>query len=305
MNPMPTLDAAPAGGAGGGGVSDAEFRALITAPRVAWPTVALFFACLGGLASVSALVLAHHLPLWAGTLVNGVIVYFFFSVAHDSAHGAISTIRPLNEFLGRISLLFFGPIATLGLGRWIHLQHHRFTNVEGNDPDYFGHRMDVWMPLRWANFDYFYTSYFLRNAGVERVRKLLPGLVGQLSLVAAIIVAGFWFGYGWEVVALWLLPSRISSFLFVTMFVYLPHAPFSHTSEQDEYKATSIRGGCEWLLTPLMTYQNYHLVHHLYPGAPFYRMLRIWNARRAQHLARQPFYVGTFSASRAVPAPRV
>ena len=293
-SPTPSLTAAP----------DPAFRALLTAPRLAVPTVLLFVACLAGLAGISALALAHQLPLWLGALINGVIVYFFFSVAHDSAHGAISTIKPLNDFFGRIALFFFGPIATLGLGRWIHLQHHRFTNVEGRDPDFFGHHMDLWMPLRWLNFDYFYTTYFLRHADAHLVRKLVPGLVVQLSLVAAVLVAGFWAGYGWEVVMLWLVPSRISSFLFVAMFVYLPHAPFHKTSEEDEYQATSIRAGWEWLLTPLMTYQNYHLVHHLYPGAPFYRMLRIWNARRAEHLARRPFYVGTFSVAKAVPAPK-
>lgn len=274
---------------------DRSFQQLITAPLFAVPTIVLFFACLAGLGGFSYLAINQHLPMWLATVLNGIVVYYFFSVVHDSSHGAISTIKPLNNFFGIVGLLFFGPIATLSLGRWIHLQHHRYTNVEGKDPDFFGHKIDWWMPLRWTNFDYFYTTYFLKNADPALVRKLLPGLAVQITFVVSVLVAAFWFGYGWEAVWLWILPSRISSFLFVAMFVYLPHAPFSATSEQDEFQATSIRTGWEWLMTPFMAYQNYHLVHHLYPGAPFYRMVKIWNARIGFHLSKKPYFVDTFT----------
>ena len=275
-------------------VADRHFQRLISAPTIAIPTVLLFVACLSGIATVSYLTIGHRIPLWLGPILNGLVVYFFFSVTHDSAHGAICKIKPINNFFGHVSLLFFGPIATLSLARWIHSQHHRFTNVEAKDPDFFGHKIDAWMPLRWLNFDYFYTSYFLRNADSALVKKLLPGLIFQLSLVVAILSTATWFGYGLEAVLLWLVPSRISSFLFVAMFVYLPHAPFSTTAEEDEFQATSIRMGWEWLLAPLMTFQNYHLVHHLYPGAPFYRMIQIWNARIEFHMSRGPYIIDAF-----------
>ena len=284
-------------------VPDKSFQDLISPPLLAIPTVILFLACLAGEAGIAYLVIEHNIPMVLGAVVNGIITYYLFSSVHDSAHGAISTIKPLNDFYGIVGLLFFGPIATLRVGRWIHLQHHRYTNVENKDPDFFGHKIDVWMPLRWANFDYFYTTYFLKNAGPELVRKLLPGLILQITFVIVATCTAFSYGYGWEAVMLWLVPSRISSFLFVAMFVYFPHVPFSATSEENEFRATSIRAGWEWLLSPLMAYQNYHLVHHLYPGAPFYRMVRIWNARRAFHLAQKPYYVSTFSIAREVPAP--
>jgi beta-carotene hydroxylase len=283
----------------------AEVRRLIAAPALAIPTVLLFFACLSGLAAVSYLALQGAVPLWAGTLLNGIVVFYFFSVVHDSSHGAISKYRLLNDTLGRIGLFFFGPIAPLGMARWIHMQHHRFTNDEVKDPDYFGHKMDLLTLLRWSNFDYFYTSYFLKHAGKTMIKQKLGGLLIQVSLVIALVWLAFHTGWGWEAVALWLLPSRVSSFLFVLVFVWLPHSPFSHTAQQDEYKASNIRAGWEWLLTPAMTYQNYHLVHHLYPTAPFYQMLRIWNARRAYHLSREPYYVKTFSVTgQAASAPR-
>jgi beta-carotene hydroxylase len=283
--------------------ANSDFRKLISTPALALPTVFLFFACLAGLASISWNTIQGTLPLWLGSLINGVIVYYFFSVVHDSSHGAISTNRWLNDFFGAIGMLFFGPIATLRLARWIHVQHHRFTNDPLKDPDHFGHKIDLWMPLRWFNFDYFYTTYFLKHAGPAMLKKLAPRLIVQIAFVVVVVAYAFHIGHGWQVVMLWLVPSRISSFLFVMVFVYLPHAPFKATAQQDEYMASNIRAGFEWLLTPLMTFHNYHLVHHLYPQAPFFRMLRIWNARREYHLAQHPYYVGTFSFGKEVSAP--
>ncbi len=275
-------------------VSHEEFKAMINGATIAWPTVILFVLCMGGIFTVNVLALQGQLALWQGMVLNGICTYFLFSVVHDSSHGSISTHKRFNDALGHIGMLFFGPLATLTLARWIHMQHHRLTNVEGKDPDFFGHKIDMWMPLRWMSFDFYYTKFFLEQAGSIR-KKFMARLIIQVSAVVLIVVLCVYFGYGWEVTMLWLLPTRISSVLFVMMFVYLPHVPFKVSAPEDEYQASSIRPGLEWLLSPLMVYQNYHLVHHLYPRAPFYRMQKIWNARLDYHLSKQPFFTGPFA----------
>jgi len=176
------------------------------------------------------------------------------------------------------------------------MQHHQHTNDELKDPDDFGHKVDLLTPLRWLNFDYFYTKFFLRQAGKVR-NKYARRIILQALLIVGLLALSGYFGFFYEAIMLWIIPTRISSFLFVTMFVYLPHAPFTHTSAEDEYQASNIRAGWEWLLTPFMAYQNYHLVHHLYPRAPFYRMLQLWNLRLDEHLANEPYFVRTFGAS--------
>ena len=278
------------------------FKKLVETPDFAWPTALMMIVCLSLCSAVAYLAVTVALPLWAGALINGIVVYFLFSVVHDSSHGSISKNKALNDWFGRVGMLFFGPIATLDLARWIHMQHHRFTNDPVRDPDHFGHKMDWLTPLRWANFDYFYTAYFLKHAGPMR-KKLLPRLIVQVGFVIVVTVLAMVLGYGAEVWMLWLLPTRISSILFVTMFVYLPHAPFARLSEEGEYQASNIRAGYESILTPLMAYQNYHLVHHLYPRAPFYRMVKIWNARKEYHVSQNPFFVKTFSVGKKVAVP--
>ena len=50
----------------------------------------------------------------------------------------------------------------------------------------------------------------------------------------------------------------------------------------DRFMATTMRMGWEWLLTPLLVYQNYHLIHHLYPTVPFYKMHDVWHLKYDQ-----------------------
>ena len=276
-----------------------EFKRLIKAPALAWPTVILCLGCLGGLGYSDYLAITGQISYWLACLINGVITYFFFSVVHDSSHGAIAKNKTVNDLFGHIGMIFFGPLAPLNFARWIHMQHHRFTNDPIKDPDHFGHIKDVFLPLRWLNFDFYYTKYFLENAGPLR-KRFMSRLIIQILIVIGIVSVAIAAGYGKEVFLLWLLPTRISSALFVAMFVYLPHAPFKATAQENEYEASNIRAGWEWLLSPVMTYQNYHLVHHLYPTAPFYRMQKLWKMRLAFHLSKNPYYVGTFSVGRQV-----
>ena len=62
-----------------------------------------------------------------------------------------------------------------------------------------------------------------------------------------------------------------------------PAAPVDHPDMD-----TLARIGAERLLSPLMLYQNYHLVHHLHPLVPFYRYIAVWRRNEAEHLANDP-----------------
>ena len=56
----------------------------------------------------------------------------------------------------------------------------------------------------------------------------------------------------------------------------------------DKFKATTMRLGHEWLLTPVMVFQNYHLIHHLYPNIPFHRYLKVWSIIKEEIMAKNP-----------------
>ena len=81
------------------------------------------------------------------------------------------------------------------------------------------------------------------------------------------------------------------------VFSYLTHQPFETTGRENEYKATALRLGGEWFWSPVMSGHNYHLIHHLYPGAPFYNYRRIFALKRDEILAREPLMPPTWGLS--------
>jgi len=255
--------------------SDALFKRILLAPTLAMPTLLLAIGLMLGILATWYYALQGVLPMWAGCLINGVLAYGMFSIAHDGTHRAISSISWVNELVGGVGLFFLLPYAPMPVTRWIHMQHHRFTNAD-TDPDRFTHDSPAWqLPFRWSNFDLYYLVYFAKYGGKVRDKHL--GLVlGYVTAVAAVVVAATYAGYGYEVLMLWLLPTRIALFLVSLVFVYLPHYPGVVSQQQDPFMASTMRMGWEWLLTPLLVYQNYHLIHHLYPTIPFYRMHDVW-----------------------------
>jgi fatty acid desaturase len=176
-------------------------------PRAAAPTLALFAGGAGIWTISTVLALTDTWPWPISTVLNTVAAFVLFTVAHEASHNTISTHPAVNTWLGRISMLGFAPQAGFRAFRFIHMQHHRFTNHEhGRDPD-----------------DY-----------------------------------------------------------------TLPHHGLHHVPSEDRFKTTRNRVGAEPVLTPLLLYQNYHLVHHLHPVIPFYRYIAVWRRRESDYLSHGP-----------------
>lgn len=265
----------------------AELNRLRNCPTVAWPTVLLFALCTGVIGYVWYAAIALGLPLWLGAIINGAAAYYLFSVVHDSSHNAVSKNKFANELLGRVGLVYFAPLAPMDVARYIHMSHHRYTNDLERDPDSFAHKIDFWFLLRWLNFDFYYLKWFIQRGG-DFARRKYPAVIGYASFILAICAGIIWLGYGMELFMLWFVATRITSFLFVIVFIILPHHPFDVTAREDEYKATALRMGSEWILSPLMANHNYHLIHHLYPSAPFYNYIKIMKLRSREILAKEP-----------------
>lgn len=275
---------------------DRRFAALAATPPVS--IVGLGMVVLGVAIFVWATIaaVAGSIPVTLAVILNGFSLYLFFSLMHDAIHENASSNKPTNELLGRVALFFMLPYAPLEIARWIHLKHHAHTACS-SDPDNFMHHGSWWaLPLRWANFDAFYTAYFVKAYFEgEAIARRYAFAVGAYVAVLVAIVAGFVVaGYGMELFVYWFIPSRIGLMLTGCVFVYLPHHPADISAHQDKYAASTIRQGWEWLLTPLMAFHNYHLIHHLYPQVPFYNYLKMWDLRGEEILSHNPAMLGTF-----------
>lgn len=252
-----------------------KLKKLTRPGRVAWPTVWLAVTNIVIALAVYALAISDALPLWLASVVLTVNSYCAFSVVHDSIHRAISTDRRLNDWLGQATVLALSPMVSLGLFRWGHIQHHRYA-MDERDPDFVLHGGPAWtLPLRWAFIDVWYFWYVVRSkdpVAYRNLRLTLVMTVTTLLAFAVLIVAG----YGMYVLALWFIPSRLAVIMLGFSFFWLPHAPHDVSQADNFTRATTVREGLEWLMTPLLQYQNYHLSHHLYPSTPFYNNGKVW-----------------------------
>lgn len=263
------------------------FRSLLSPPALAWPTMGLFALSIAIIAVASWMTLTGQWPLWIATLANGFAMYTLFSVAHDGSHRSLSKNPIINETIGRIAIMLLLPIAPFEAVRWLHMQHHRFTNGS-KDPDRFVHHSTWWnFLLLWPNVDIFYLAFFIRRGG-DHLQKNLKPIIAYTVVFVTLLATLTHMGYGWQVFFLWFLASRLGMLLIALVFIYLPHYPGRVSAEENVYHASTIRRGWEWLLTPFLVYQNYHLIHHLYPTAPFYTYLKIWHLKYDELVAKNP-----------------
>ncbi len=250
---------------------DEYFEQLRQPPVLALPTLLLFVASMAGIGGVWYLALTGEIALWVGAIANGLITYLLFSVIHDASHMSLSRIKWVNETIGAIGLFFLFPYAPMVLLRWVHNKHHSFANGP-MDPDRFEHDSPWWQaPFRWSFFDGAYLYYFMKHGKAVRKRHGTQ-LILYYSFLFVLFAAAIYTGLGLELFMLWFVPSRITLLLISIVFVILPHHPALVAQDENPYMATTMRFGWEWLLTPVLVYQNYHLIHHLYPEIPFYRM---------------------------------
>jgi fatty acid desaturase len=267
------------------------FNALKKEPEFAWPTIILFFICTGIILGSTWAAIYGHISYLAACLINGTAGYFLFSPMHDAIHSSVGKSKNLNLWVGRITFLYFSSLVAFELMRFIHFRHHRNANGEGDEADHVVQVGPAWLlPLRWPFIDLIYGWHYL-GYWKERPQSEKRNII---ILALATMVVWPWLiinGYLIELLMFWIIPQRISFFFISFIFVYLPHVPNEISEKDDAYRATSIRDGMEWLLSPLMMYQNYHLVHHLYPNVPFYRLVKVWNARLDEHLSHDPAIV--------------
>ena len=256
-------------------------------PALAWPTVTVFTGALAAFVISTILAIDHDVPRAATIAIDAVVCFVMFTVSHDAAHYSISRVRWVNALLGRISFLFVSPLLSFPAFAYCHIEHHRHSNDDDNDPDTFAsHGHGVALPLHLAAMDLAYGPFYLK-----RVRSRPKPEVAETGVLIALSVAGLIVavatGSLWLVLVIYLIPERIAIFFLAWWFDWLPHHGLEDTQRDNRYRATRNRVGMEWLFTPLMLSQNYHLVHHLHPSIPFYRYLATWKRNEEAYLERE------------------
>jgi len=275
-------------------------------PSLAKPTVALFLVGLVVWVLSSWAALGLGWSLWLTIPVNAAVSFTMFTVLHDAVHYSISRRRWVNALLGRLTVPFVVPYASAPLFGFIHIEHHRNTNEElDSDPDAWATDGPWWqLPFRWLTIDVWYATFYVKHLSRRSGRELAE-TAGIIAVFAAGITVAALTGTLWAVAVVYLIPARIALGVLAWWFDWLPHHGLEVTQRENRYRATRVRIGLEWLLTPVMLYQNYHLVHHLHPSIPFYRYVKAWKRNEEAYLERDAAIMTAFGRDLTVEEYRV
>ena len=238
----------------------------------------------------------HDAPRAVTIALNAVAIFVMFTVLHDAAHYSISSKRWVNGAFGRAAMLFVSPLISFPAWGFIHIEHHRHTNDDERDPDHFASHGRGGScrsaSRRWTRPTWGSTSATCAPP---------PGEVAEtgalMALSVAVVATTLITGSFWLLAVIYLIPERIAIDVLGWWFDWLPHHGLEDTQSENRYRATRNRVGLEWLFTPLMLSQNYHLVHHLHPSVPFYRYLRTWRRNEDAYLERDPAISTAFGRS--------
>jgi ring-1,2-phenylacetyl-CoA epoxidase subunit PaaE len=217
---------------------------------------------------------ADTLPLWAHMLITLVVVHLAFTIWHEAAHGTISNRRGLNNAAGILGML---PYTTpYFMQRHVHLQHHKYLNEPGLDPNLIYADGPFWQLL----FRYLKAVSYLRSVLRDDPRSLRMRASDTffVALVAGAYLFALSQGFLLDLILIWFVPLVGAKIIMDWYINYLPHVGLP----SDRFLGTRIITA-RWL-TPLVLSHNYHAVHHLWPTIP-------WHGYIARFRAKQDYLV--------------
>lgn len=267
------------------------------AERPEWGTFALILVCYGAWAGM-LFGLAGGVPVLAALLLV-VLTALHSSLTHEVLHGHPFRSQALNEALVFLPLSLFFPYNRF---RDLHLAHHRDSNLTDPYDDPESNYLDpaVWDALpRWKQ-----ALYRVNNTLLGRI--LLGPAIGQVRFYAeewrgalrgdrdillawALHLAGLF-------PVLWLVslsPMPVWAYVLSAYFgmglikirTFLEHR--AHQATRARTVIIEDRGP----LALLFLNNNLHVVHHMNPRAPWYRLPALYRAGRARYLACNEGYV--------------
>lgn len=253
---------------------------VLKAPKIAWPTLFLFaFNALLWCANLALAFFTDISPLLTFAIAF-ICAFISFTPMHDAAHRSVARQGFINAFVGRVcATMLTAPFVAF---RYVHLRHHAYTNEKEDDPDmYSGTGPWPLLPLKWASQDLHYYVFYISKWNERPLREKLELPVVFLCM-GVVFYSLYAAGALGALLFAWVLPARLAIASLSFAFDYLPHKPHLVAAKENRFAATVIRPS-RWL-TPVLLYQNYHLIHHLYPGVPFYRYGSVWFRKTEQLL---------------------
>lgn len=265
-------------------------------PAIEWPTLLLLVATYG--LWVFGTTQAFEINAIFGILLTGLAIAQFSSLQHEILHGHPFRSRLLNE-----SLAFPAFTLTVPYGRFrdTHLAHHHDPILTDPYDDPESNFVD---PVVWARQPAWRKTLFrFNNTLLGRVT--LGPILGTVQWLASESRGLFrgdpglrrdWalHALGLVPVILWLSAAAMPWWAYL-IAVWIGHGllkirTFLEHRAHEQARARTVVIEDRGPLSLLFLNNNFHVVHHMHPNVPWYRLPALYAANRDHYLRRNEFY---------------
>jgi fatty acid desaturase len=231
---------------------------------------------LGAIVLCGALIALGVPGWWALLPLQGVLIVFLFTLEHEATHKTPFASPRLNEWVGRAcGFLLLLPFEWF---RYFHLAHHRWTNIDGKDPELAGGKPETRRAWAWqvSGVPYWWSELRLMGA---LVRGRAEGDYLPRGAVARIVAEARWMALGYAVVlgSLWFSPLLVWVWLLpvllgqpaLRLYLLAEHGDCARVANMFENTRTTFTTA---LVRFLAWNMPYHVEHHVYPSVPFHQL---------------------------------
>jgi fatty acid desaturase len=243
-------------------------------------------------------------PVSIGWRMLGLVIYgstlaFMFCPMHECVHRtAFANVR-VNDAIAWLAGLLSFYNGTFY--RRYHKWHHRYTRIEGKDPELsdlaaanFAEYLWVLSGIPWWKgkvighikmaLGQMEGCFYLSEsscASVMRSTRMQLGAYGAIALISLAL------GHPWFLFTYWLLPLAVGQ-PFLRFVLLAEHTGCSYDDNPLANTRTTLT---LWPLRFLMWNMSYHAEHHLYPSIPFHALPSAHSELKSHFATVDPGYV--------------
>jgi len=236
------------------------------AENFAWRTLVLAIVVVTAYTAITLFFLLDRMSLTLGILAASGIYYVAYTVFHEAVHGNINgesrSLRWINDTVGYA----IGQILCVSF--CAHKEQHLRNHNHRNEPSHQERVGLVRDAIAVAKLQYrdFFTQNWLSSASIER-KKVIIEIALMIFLRGVLIViytpletAIFFIGY-----------LVFGTLILIFLFIWLVHPSAKNAHTYQNTITFIFPKPIHKLLTWLWLFQNYHIIHHLFPRVPFYK----------------------------------
>ncbi len=223
--------------------------------------------------------IVSRIPFWFLLLpISGLLLVSLFHFLHECIHDTPFQSKALNRIAGTVcGFLLFLPSEWF---RYFHRDHHRYTQVEGRDPE-----LDSAKPatkIQWlvhlTGFSVYRSSIlvfrqYIQNTEVEafippRARIEVVNEIRAMSLgYALLLLVSITLG-STALLWIWIIPLLLGQ-PFLRLYLLAEHTLCDHSEDMFRNTRTVLSNPVVRWFTWNMPF---HTEHHVYPGVPFHQL---------------------------------